>query len=419
MEVFVLDKNLKRIAVVDAYKSLIWANRYKDLGDCELYLEANTDNRQYLVKGNYLYRPDDLMVCQIRKVEIDTSIKEGNYLIVTGTDCKALLDQRIIWNTETCDGPLEDFIRYLVSGSCINPVMSARKFKKANGNQLLYLATAAGFTTVLSEQVSYKNLGEKIREYCENNGWGYRFYLDSEKLYFQLYKGTDRSALVRFTPNFENVSTSKFVSDSTNLGNVALIGGEGEGNDRAKEYTGTATSTDRFEIWVDAKDITRNISYAELLELYPDGYISGLGYYVSQLDIPIIDNQHLAQLQAKYLGTVVTIGGIRYYRLTNVKLATLENSSPDDNSTVILEDVLYSSYLLNKGLEKLTEYGEKTSFEGQVIPDVTFVYKQDYFLGDIVTIENEFASARARITEIIEVDDQNGYRVEPTFSEVV
>ena len=78
--------------------------------------------------------------------------------------------------------------------------------------------------------------------------------------------------------------------------------------------------------------------------------------------------------------------------------------------------MVYSVYLLTRGYEKLAEYGAVTSFEGTVEPNTTFVYKQDYFLGDIVTVENEFGiSVGARITEIVEVQDDNGYSVEPKF----
>ena len=38
IDVFVLDGDLKIIGIIDAYKSLIWAKRYRETGDCELYI---------------------------------------------------------------------------------------------------------------------------------------------------------------------------------------------------------------------------------------------------------------------------------------------------------------------------------------------------------------------------------------------
>ena len=146
IDIYVLDKNLNLIGVIDAYKSLIWANRYREVGDCELYLEANTTNFALLQEGYYLIRLDDSMVCRIRRVEIDTNSKDGDYLIVNGYDAKQLLDQRIVWDTMNCDGNLEDFIRLMINTSACNPTLIDRQFQKANGDQLLFLGNKVNFT---------------------------------------------------------------------------------------------------------------------------------------------------------------------------------------------------------------------------------------------------------------------------------
>ena len=105
-----------------------------------------------------------------------------------------------------------------------------------------------------------------------------------------------------------------------------------------------------------------------------------------------------------------------YYQIYDVIIADLESDSPASGDSVILRDVVYAVYLLNRGYEKLAEYGKITSFEGSVEPDITFKYKRDYFLGDEVTVENEFGiSVKARIVEVVEVHDDNGYSVQPKF----
>ena len=130
-----------------------------------------------------------------------------------------------------------------------------------------------------------------------------------------------------------------------------------------------------------------------------------------------MDAAHLAWLESHVPGgTIVTVGGEQYYRVADATIASLQTDAPEDNSPAILLDIVYMVYLINRGIEKLAEYGEKTTFEGVVIPDVTFLYKRDYFLGDIVSIESEYGiSARCRIVEVIEVVDENGYKVEPKF----
>lgn len=420
IDLYVYDTNLQLVGLVDAYTSLIWAPRYADLGDCEVYIEATTETLALLKKNYYLVRNDDEMICQIKKIELDTDAENGNYLIITGYDVKRFLDQRIIWDTMTCDGLLEDFIRDMITVSMID-----------EGDRAIpdfELGAAAGFTEQNSEQVSYKNLGEKVREYCKKYGWGYRVRLDSGKFIFELYKGADRTAEVIFSDNYENLATSAYVEDDTNLGTVALVAGQGEGADRLRRVSGDASGLARHEIFVDAKDISYTLTWAELTEIYPtqdqggSGYITGsaetgYSYALDNLFVQIIDENHLAELQADYPGgTVVEVGGTSYYQLEDAVVAALPNGDPGDSDTVTLAEIIYSVYLLTRGYDKLSEFGSIISFEGTIEPNTTFEYKKDYFLGDLVTVENEFGiSVEARITEVVEVNDNNGYSVEPKF----
>ena len=422
-DIYILDKNLNVFGIVDAYKSCIWSTRYKTLGDCELYCPATMELLGILREGFYLARANDNMVCQIKKIELDTSAEEGNYLIVTGYDAKSFLDQRIVWDTMSCTGNAEDFVRSMVNNSLISPNVAERAIKRADGGQLLYLGDKANLPEAMTEQVTYKNVGEKVRDYCERFGWGYRFVQGNGCFLFELYKGEDKTDLVIFSDAYENLSSTKYERDGTNLGNVALTAGEGEGTKRARSISGTAEGTDRFEIYVDAKDISKTITYDDLTDIYPliadggYGFISGTVYYCTRLDVQIIDSAHLEELEREYpSGQVVDIDGVLYYRITYAAVADLPSSNPAASDNVVLRDIIYDVYLLSRGYDKLAEYVEKVSFEGTVEPDVTFVYKKDYFLGDLVTVENSFGiSASARIVEVVEVSDDNGYRIEPKF----
>lgn len=421
IDVYVLDQELSPIGIVDDYSSLIWANRYNDVGDCEIAIAATVENVAMLQKGNYLLRLDDDMVCRISKVEIDTNADGNNLLIVTGVDVKGMLDQRIIWNTQTSDGNLEEFDRGLITSQCINPTIPERQLKTPQNAVLLKLGTLAGFTVTSTEQISYKNLGLKIREDCKANGWGYRaiYYRGIEKKFsFEFYKGTDRSNYVSFCPEYDNLATSKYIYDQSGLGNVALIGGEGEGAARKKQTFGTAIGVNRYEHFVDAKDLSTVITYKELTGTYPGGTLERIGTtyvyaYITTIDVKIMDANHLAWLEENFVNGYISG---QFYHIRDVDIAHLNTASPGDDDEAQLREVIYYSYLLERGATKIAESGAKITFEGTVFPDVTFKYKQDYFLGDKVNVRNEFGiSANARITEIIEVVDESGYSVEPKF----
>jgi len=416
-DVYVLNKNLRPIGIADGYKSLIWSNRYNELGDCEIYTQATTENFEMFAIGNYLYRLDDDMVCQIKRIELDTSVEEGNYIIVTGYDAKALLEQRIIWGTMTCNGNVEDFVRSMILESIIN-ADARRKMTKPDGTDLFVLGDKANFTEDNMEQVSYANVGEKIREICKQYQWGYRVGLNEGQLVFNLYKGEDKSDWVVFSPDYENLATTKYVTDNTNMGNVALVAGEGEGSERVKETIGTSRNLDRYEIYVDARDLSKRINYDTLVNSYPGGSIVQVGddyfYQMASFDIQIFNNQQLVDLETAYPdGQVIDD---KWYRVYNINIASVPFDDPSSNNDCILADVIYQTYLLSRGYDKLSGYGTSVTFEGVVEPYITFEYKKDYFLGDVVTVRNEYGiTLEARITEIVEVNDDNGYSIEPKF----
>lgn len=419
-EVNVYDKDLQMVGIIDTFASLIWANRYWENGDCELYLPATMQNLNMLQIGYFLGRNDDDMICRINYIELDTSAENGNYLIVKGIDVKSVLDQRIVWTMQNANGNAEVFLRSLVDGALGNTDAS-RMLTDTHGNRIFYLGAINNFTDKLTEQVTYKNLGDKCREYCRRFGWGYKVTENFGSLYFRLFKGTDRSNSVVFSNEYENLAESVYVDDETNIGNVALIGGEGEGSERVLRPAGTATSFDRHELFVDAKDVSSTITYKDLITAYPNGSatrtLETWFYTMTPLDILVMDPAQLAWLQAAYSnGYTVTIDGNLYYEVPSADIAVLPSHYPADTDNVKIIPAIYYTLLLSRGFDKMSEYGAVKSFDGSIQPDVTFVYKQDYYLGDIVTVENEYGiSVQARITDVVEVWDENGYSCQPVF----
>lgn len=419
MLIYVFNQNVERIDTIVKYNSVIWASRYSSRGDCELYLAATEKNIQTLRVGYYLARPDDDMVCRIEKIEVMTDAENGNYLTVTGRDVKTFLHQRIIWGTVAPGGGLvNDFIRGLVQSQIIQADNPDRKILKPNGDPLLTLGTDHSLPGTDYQQFSYQNLGEVIENYCATYGWGYRVVNNAGTLEFELYSGTDRSASVIFSYEMDNLVGSDYIDDHAEIKNVALVGGEGQGADKRLNSFGGAKGADRYEIYVNKDSMSSEITYGELKAAYPGGTDAPAGYVITNLNILIMDNAERAWLAENYpSGTEVTIDGEIYYHLNTALIATTSTLHPADKDKVQMTDLLYHIYLLNAGLEALAKYGEIITFNASIMPNVTFTYKEDYFLGDIVTIRDKFGNeAKARISEIIEVDDENGYRCDPKFT---
>lgn len=439
MDIYVLNKDLARIAVIDVYSSLIWAKRYYDVGDCELAVPATADNLNLLQIGYYLARPDDDMICIIKKINIKTSIENGNYLIITGKDVKCLLYQRIVWETSAFNTTTEAMIRRLAYTALGDQTHNAtRALKNSNGNIIFALEPLTGLIGDSKEQVSYKNVGEKIYNVCREMQWGVKFTLGSKTdtttttipcFKFSVYAGVDRTANIIFAPELYNLAETDYSVDTSQMGNVTLIGGQGEGTDRKMADVGSTQGTDRYEFFTDAKDIPYRIKFGELLEAYPMGTNRGQGeiiavttsavtrynYCVHFLRIPIYSQTQLAQLQEEYRDGSVAVGG-RYFQVALGKIADLgTNSNPSDDTAVLISDSLYSLYLINRGLQKIKECGTLTTFTGSVQP-YNYTYRTDYNVGDVVTVSNGYGvTAQARIVEVTEVHDSNGYQTIPKF----
>lgn len=447
MDIYIYDENFERINFVDNYSSIIWANRYRENGDCEIYLPATEEALDLYQEGRFLVRDEDDMICRINRVEIQTDAENGDYLTVSGIDLKSVLDQRIVWETQrttSATNTVEKFIRRMIYDNLGEGADLDRRIMI--GQRGITLGTLRNFPEKSTEQVSYKNIGEYMREYCEEYGRGYRLVFYSNTFYINIFEGTDRTDSVVFSRFMETLDTSDYIHDNSNLGNVSLIGGEGQGAKRVKIQAGEATGIDRYEIFTDADGESRTISWDDFVVLYPllgtggDGIVEHMPspytgremyWYVSSASIQIFDKQQLAELEQMFPDAeIVEDGGAYYYQPTDrIIVAQLpdykSNGGPDSDGVpdpedetgdAVLEEIVYKPYLLNAGYTELGEYGAETSFECKALPDSTYKFHTDYFLGDKVTVDNGHGiKVEARITEVIESDDENGYNIELTL----
>lgn len=81
-----------------------------------------------------------------------------------------------------------------------------------------------------------------------------------------------------------------------------------------------------------------------------------------------------------------------------------------------LTDAEYNELLKQRGLEDLSENIYTKAFTGEIEATKTFVYGSDFFKGDVVQIINEYGmESRVRVSEVVRVQDTNGYTMYPTF----
>lgn len=95
----------------------------------------------------------------------------------------------------------------------------------------------------------------------------------------------------------------------------------------------------------------------------------------------------------------------------------VDGSGVSSNGEIITLET-YIKMLQEYGQSQINQTAFTQKFSGDIDPNGLFVINRDYFLGDLVQIENEKGiKATPRIIEIIYAEDENGSSVVPTFSE--
>lgn len=95
-------------------------------------------------------------------------------------------------------------------------------------------------------------------------------------------------------------------------------------------------------------------------------------------------------------------------------LTATGTSSKTSGGTMSADE--YTKLLEKKGQESLDEHDILEEFDGKTEAIDGFTYGADFFLGDLVQVENEYEKQGvARISEIIFSQDQSGIEMYPTF----
>lgn len=105
--------------------------------------------------------------------------------------------------------------------------------------------------------------------------------------------------------------------------------------------------------------------------------------------------------------------------LTRRELYTDARDIQSETQQGAIPEAEYNAQLDQRGAEKLAENQTTITFEGQVESTQTFVYRRDFFIGDIVQIANEYGiQQKVRVIETVRSEDTSGYEMYPTFSVV-
>lgn len=364
IEAVLLDTDLEPIAVIDSYSSFIWTDRFDEYGDFEIYIPIKQSLPENIKKGYYLWNRHSEHVMIIESITIDSDSEDGANFIIMGRSLESILKRRIVWNKKIFAADdkgnlpnLQNGIKTILEENVINPV-EVRKIPN-----FIFEESTDEKITSLTLEAQY--LGEEIYEVvstlCKENEIGFKVTLnENNQFVFKLYAGVDRTY---------NQTENTYVIFSPKYDNVM--------------------STNYIDSDAALKNVTLVVGESEYDE----------------------DGNEVSRIQ-HILGAAT---GLERREVFTDALSL----SRDDGYGGKLSYEQYDAHLKQKGIDTLIDNTTITAFEGEVDPTRMFVYGEDYFIGDIVQLANEYGQeGTAYISEFIISSDQNGVSTYPTFKSI-
>lgn len=375
MEFMVLDKNYDGIAMIDTFTSAIWTVRYDEAGDFEIYTPVRLDYIQAMQIGNYLWNRDSDRLMVIETVEIETDAEEGPQLIVTGRSLESILDRRIVTSSQNFSGNLQSVLFAIIQ----NEVISSGGARRIPGFSLKTSSDSRITGISISElSIRGENVYDVVCSLCQANKVGWRILPKGAGGFeFELYVGVDRSyaqsvnPYVTFSPSFENLLNSNYIKSFKSYKNSIYAVGTYQ-----KEVILQNKYKDDNGEWV----VEEQITYEE------------------------------AEVVTWQYSETATPSGLARREMF------IDNGGVNDGEQGGEYDT-WNAVNKEKAIAELGEHQTTTAFEGELEATRQYIYGEDFNIGDIVQVENEFGiTGTVYISEIVFSQDANGITITPTFT---
>lgn len=364
------DTERQRVGIIDVFKSVLWARQYFGVGEFEVYVQATAENSALLKAGNYVSRDDDDEVGIIERVEKTFLPISGLMIIARGRFVKSLLSRRVIYRLSgnvnrptVLSGKVETAVRSLVSAHVVSPTDAARQIP------FVKLGELAGISHIItnsdggsgSVQTSYANLLTFSDDLLQEYGMSARMTMDAAgNLLYTVFEGKDRSV-----GNAAGLQPLIFSQEFDNLSSTTYVH-DGSGYKNTALVGGSGEELARFYI-------------------LHGGSAAGM-------------NRHELFIDARSINR--------------------EYQDEGEETQQYPADV-YTQMLTAEARRQLEPYAVTDSMTGEVdVTNSVYRYRQDYDLGDLVTIRDDMVGVMTttRIVRIIEAQDENGYQIGLEFN---
>ncbi|WP_244294839.1 siphovirus ReqiPepy6 Gp37-like family protein [Lysinibacillus fusiformis] len=262
----IIDDEFNLLGEVDRYSSAQIGISWSGIGELELQINRYLQHADKLVKGNIIFpynRLDQAYIIRHREIELDENGKQTENWSIKALSLKTFTSQRLIYPAagkthESVTGNVETVMRHFVNTQMINPSDPARIFPQ------LVLGANQNKGPIIEENSRYDPLNEKLTELSELHGLGWNIELDLKNKRFVFVVKEGRNLVANqtglpqaiFSTEFETIESLEYTESDLDYKNFAVVAGQGEGIERRIISIGDAVGADRYEMFVDARDVS-------------------------------------------------------------------------------------------------------------------------------------------------------------------
>lgn len=265
----IIDTNFRLLGEISRYSSLIITRKWGGVGVLEMRVNRHMAGAEHLRKGVILFPFNELNkahVVQHMEIELDDRGRVTENWLIRAPHIKMMAQMRLTIpeEGETHDvfkGHPAEAMKYLFDRHVANPSNPDRAFPSVTVTDRMF--GGGDFEW----QSRYRELAEELEEISIITGVGWTVELDikEKKMVFVPSVGVDRTfeqtenSRMLFSPEWKTLHTLSFTDSSLDYKNVAIVAGQGEGLERKVTTVGEAKGIDRYELFVDARDVENEV----------------------------------------------------------------------------------------------------------------------------------------------------------------
>ena len=238
MDIYILDRQLRRIQVVDQYESFIWTERYDAWGDFQIDIRSTRQTRLMFPVGTWLSIHQSKRVMVVETVE-DTTNEEGVAVLkVTGRSIEKFMEDRVnrrtfdpgVWTpgARTPGNLARHMFDYFCRDNTVNP---QDNFPMLKPGTFMPVGTIPEPTELIEIGFEQMTVYESVQKICQMYNLGFRLLRkgDIPELYFDVYTGKDRTtqqtanATVIFSTELDNLNSTTELTSIAGVKNTAYV----------------------------------------------------------------------------------------------------------------------------------------------------------------------------------------------------